>query len=54
MNTYGGSTDGAAYSARCAVLTVEARPDQITEEECRFLREIGVSKVEIGVQTHFR
>lgn len=36
--------------ARCSVLTVESRPDQITESECRFLREIGVSKVEIGVQ----
>ncbi len=50
MNTYEGSMDSTTYSARCAVLTVESRPDQITEEECRFLREIGVSKVEIGVQ----
>lgn len=50
MNTYEGSIDGTAYSARCSVLTVESRPDQITEEECRFLREIGVSKIEIGVQ----
>lgn len=35
---------------RCSILTVEARPDQITSDECEFLRSIGVSKVEIGVQ----
>lgn len=50
MNTYEGSIDGTTASAKCAVLTVESRPDQITEEECRFLRKLGVSKVEIGVQ----
>lgn len=35
---------------RCSVLTVESRPDQITQNECAFLRRIGVTKVEIGVQ----
>ena len=35
---------------RCSILTVESRPDQITEEECRELRALGVSKVELGVQ----
>ena len=35
---------------RCSILTVETRPDQITSEECEFLRSIGVTKVEIGVQ----
>lgn len=35
---------------RCSVLTVESRPDQITPDECTFLRSLGVSKVEIGVQ----
>lgn len=34
----------------CSILTVESRPDQIDIEECRFLRSLGVSKVEIGVQ----
>jgi elongator complex protein 3 len=35
---------------RPSVVTVESRPDQIDLVECQFLREIGVSKVEIGVQ----
>ncbi len=34
----------------CSILTVESRPDQINKNECNFLRRIGVSKVEIGVQ----
>ncbi len=33
-----------------SVVTVESRPDQISIYECNFLRELGVSKVEIGVQ----
>ena len=39
-----------ACQGRCSVLTVESRPDQITNEECKFLRELGVTKVELGVQ----
>jgi len=35
---------------RCSILTVECRPDQITDEECIFMRKLGVSKVELGVQ----
>lgn len=38
------------FQGRCSVLTVESRPDQITNEECIFLRELGVTKVELGVQ----
>jgi len=38
--------NGVLISARCSVLTVESRPDQINESECVFLRELGVSKVE--------
>jgi elongator complex protein 3 len=34
----------------CSILTVESRPDHISEKECSYLRSIGVSKVEIGVQ----
>jgi len=34
----------------CSIITVESRPDQITQNECDLLRELGVSKVEIGVQ----
>jgi elongator complex protein 3 len=41
---------GGDIRFRCAVLTVESRPDQISRSECEFLREIGVTKVEIGVQ----
>ena len=41
---------GSQYYARCSVLTVESRPDQISQEECKFMRSLGVSKVEIGVQ----
>ncbi|MDL1969314.1 MAG: radical SAM protein [Deltaproteobacteria bacterium] len=33
-----------------SVVTVESRPDQINTSECIFLRELGISKVEIGVQ----
>ena len=35
---------------RCCVLTVETRPDKITQDECRKLLSLGVSKVELGVQ----
>lgn len=35
---------------RCSILTVECRPDQITDQECKELRALGVSKVELGVQ----
>lgn len=33
-----------------SVVTVESRPDQISMSECDFLRKLGVSKVEIGLQ----
>lgn len=33
-----------------SIVTVEARPDQITAEECNQLRHLGISKVELGVQ----
>ena len=39
-----------SFTARCSVLTVESRPDQISSGEVDFLRHLGVSKVEIGVQ----
>ena len=34
----------------CSILTVESRPDYIDDDECVFLRSLGVSKVELGVQ----
>lgn len=40
--------ENATY--RPSILTVESRPDQITDNECQQLRALGVSKVEIGVQ----
>lgn len=33
-----------------SIVTVESRPDQINSKECLFLRRLGISKVEIGVQ----
>lgn len=38
---------------RCIGLTVETRPDLINEEELKRLRELGVTRVEIGVQSLF-
>lgn len=33
-----------------SILTIETRPDFITRDHARFLRKLGVSKIEIGVQ----
>ncbi|PIP64409.1 tRNA uridine(34) 5-carboxymethylaminomethyl modification radical SAM/GNAT enzyme Elp3 [Candidatus Roizmanbacteria bacterium CG_4_9_14_0_8_um_filter_34_12] len=38
-------------SSRAVGLTVETRPDFIDEKECWFLRKLGVTRVEVGVQT---
>lgn len=35
---------------RCVGLSVETRPDYVNEKELEFFRELGVTKVEIGVQ----
>ena len=35
---------------RCVGLSVETRPDYISENELRYFRKLGVTKVEIGVQ----
>jgi len=37
--------------SRCVGLTIETRPDFINEEEIIFLRKLGVTRVEIGVQS---
>ncbi len=37
--------------SRCIGLTIETRPDSITEREIINLRELGVTRVELGVQT---
>ena len=50
MAQVGRSSSDECMTALCSVLTVESRPDQINQDECVFLRSIGVSKVEIGVQ----
>ena len=39
---------------RIVGLTVETRPDSITLEELLFLRELGVTRVEIGVQSVYQ
>ena len=36
---------------RCIGINIETRPDFVTEKEARRLRELGITKVEIGVQT---
>jgi elongator complex protein 3 len=38
-------------TSRCVGLTIETRPDFISEEEIVFLRKLGVTRVEIGVQS---
>lgn len=38
---------------RCVGLTIETRPDYIDKEEILFLRKLGVTHVEIGVQSVF-
>lgn len=44
------SAHGPRSRLLCSILSVESRPDQINEKECLFLKELGVSKIEIGVQ----
>jgi len=38
---------------RAVVVTVETRPDCITEEELQFFRFLGISKIELGIQSIF-
>jgi elongator complex protein 3 len=32
-------------------LTIETRPDLVSHENCRFWRELGVTRVEMGIQS---
>lgn len=32
-------------------LTIETRPEQVTDENCQFRRELGVTRIEMGVQS---
>ena len=41
----------ASAPDRCATFKVETRPDYIDDEWCQFLMELGVTTVEIGVQS---
>ena len=43
--------DNETALVRCIGMNIETRPDEICEEEVRWLRELGVTKVEMGVQT---
>lgn len=36
---------------KCVGLVIETRPDYVTEEEIKHLRKLGVTKVQLGVQT---
>lgn len=38
-------------SVRCIGINIETRPDFVTEKEVKRMRKIGITKVEIGVQT---
>lgn len=38
-------------SHRCVGLSVETRPDYVTEDELRRMRRLGVTKVQIGIQS---
>jgi len=40
-------------SCRMIGLTIETRPDYVTYEECQWLRYLGVTRVELGVQSVF-
>jgi elongator complex protein 3 len=42
-----------ASKSRCVGLTLETRPDYITEEEVAWFRYLGATRVELGVQTVF-
>ncbi len=39
---------------KACIVTIETRPDLINNEECMFLQKIGVTKVELGVQSIYR
>jgi len=39
--------------SRCVGLTLETRPDYITEDEVKWFRYLGATRVELGVQTVF-
>lgn len=41
----------ASAPDRCVTFKVETRPDYIDDERCQFLMELGVTTVEIGVQS---
>lgn len=36
---------------RACIVNIETRPDTITKAECDFLRKLGVSKIELGIQS---
>lgn len=36
---------------RACIVTIETRPDLITNEECLFFKSLGITKIELGVQT---
>lgn len=36
---------------RACIVNIETRPDTITKNECSFLRKLGVSKIELGIQS---
>lgn len=38
---------------RACIVTVETRPDTIDDKECDFLRSLGVSKIELGIESMY-
>lgn len=43
--------DNQSAKSRLVGITIETRPDYINEKEIKFLRRLGVTRVELGVQT---
>jgi len=46
-------TKNETAKSRCVGLTLETRPDYITEDEIKWFRYLGATRVELGVQTVF-
>ena len=52
-NIYDAARFNGAAKFRACIINIETRPDTIDIDECNFLRLLGVSKVELGVQSLF-
>ena len=44
-------TKNESAKNRIIGLTVETRPEYVTDENCQFWRELGITRMEMGIQT---